>query len=48
MKADYDQIVVVGQNRGRVLEDVNNPSLVMLMRLKDYMEQHGYRVTKRR
>ena len=46
--ADYDQIVVVGQNYGGKLRDVDNPSAAMLIEIKEFMEKHGYRVTKKR
>lgn len=46
--ADYDQLVVVGQNRGRQLRDVDDPSPMMLLEMKEFMEKHGYRVVKKR
>ncbi len=46
--ADYSQIVVVGQNRGRKLQDCNDLDWLALQTIKEALERHGYRVTKRR
>lgn len=46
--ADYDQIVVVGCNTGRPLSECNDLGFMALAELKEALERHGYRVTKRR
>lgn len=44
--ADFDQLVVVGQNRGRLLRDEKNPSPVLINQLVDYLKDQGYSVRK--
>lgn len=46
--ADYDQVVVVGQNSGRPLSECNDLSWMAIDQLKNALERHGYKVTKRR
>lgn len=46
--ADYPQITVCWCNEGRRLEDCDNLNYMALDQLKQALERHGYRVTKRR
>ncbi|EKS29314.1 hypothetical protein [Afipia felis] len=40
--ADYDQIVVVGQNRGRRITDANDLDTVALEQMADCLKRHGW------
>lgn len=44
--ADYSQIVVVGQNRGRLLSECNDLDWMALDTLADALKRHGYVVKK--
>ncbi|TDR90265.1 hypothetical protein [Enterovirga rhinocerotis] len=46
--ADYDQVVIVGQNRGCPIHEANDLGWQALDQMKDCLERHGYKVTKRR
>lgn len=40
--ADYDQIVIVGQNRGRRLRDVSDLNWFALNEMADCLRRHGW------
>jgi len=46
--ADYTQIVAVGRNTGKPISEANDLDLFALEQMKECMERHGYKVTKRR
>lgn len=46
--ADYDQVVVVGQNRGRPLSECNDLSPLGQEQLADALRRHGWTVRKKR
>lgn len=46
--ADYSQVVVVGRNTGCPLSECTDLDWYAINQLKDALERHGYRVTKRR
>lgn len=46
--ADYSQVVVVGRNTGKPLAECADLDWYVLDQLKEALERHGYRVTKRR
>lgn len=43
--ADYDQVVVVGQNRGRPLSECNDLGWMALDQLAAALMRHGFKVT---
>ncbi len=45
--ADYDQVVIVGQNSGQLLQDAETVSRYALVQMAECLERHGYTVTKR-
>jgi hypothetical protein len=40
--ADYDQVVVVGQNRGRPIREANDLSFVALEQMAECLHRHGW------
>lgn len=40
--ADYDQVVVVGQNRGRPIQEAENLSYLALDAMADCLRRHGW------
>lgn len=46
--ADYTQIVAVGKNTGKPISEANDLDFFALDQLKECLERHGYKVTKRR
>lgn len=49
--ADANQLIVVGGNRGQTMEDFSNnenSDWFVIHQMKQYLEKHGYKVTKTR
>jgi len=44
--ADYDQIVVVGQNRGRRIQEVNDLSAFGQVVIAECLQRHGWSVKR--